>query len=157
MTTITREAWERMGQDRALADALDPQPGATEHWAINDLARFFADGAQIAERQAAKELDSLRTRLTDMERARDVSRGNAAMHMEAARNLAVQLEAAQATPHEDAMRYRWIAAECSSSTDHGGKSWSIHISGEPPKYHDSEDHFDAAIDAAIHKAREQSK
>jgi hypothetical protein len=134
MTTVPRESWERMGQDRALADALSPQPGSPEHWTINDLARFFADGAQIAERQAAKELDSLRSQLADMERERDVSRGNAQMRMEAARGLAVQLEAAQA----DAERYRWLRA---NPTFLG---WE----------HDFRaDEVDAAIDAAIHKAR----
>jgi hypothetical protein len=43
----------------------------------------------------AELISDLRHQLQDMERERDVSRGNAAMHMEAARGLVVQLEAAQ--------------------------------------------------------------
>jgi hypothetical protein len=47
-------------------------------------------------RGVVEDVADLRHQLQDMERERDVSRGNAQMHMEAARDLAVQLEAAQA-------------------------------------------------------------
>ena len=49
---------------------------------------------------------------------------------------------------EDAARYRWLAAHCRSTSEHWGGRWSIVIDGPAPKSHDSEDDFDAAIDAA---------
>ena len=55
---------------------------------------------------------------------------------------------------KDAERYRWLAASCRSTSEHWGGRWSIIIDGPAPKSHDSEDDFDAAIDAAI--AKEQS-
>ena len=48
----------------------------------------------------------------------------------------------------DAERYRWLAASCRSTSEHWGGRWSIIIDGPAPKSHDSEDDFDAAIDAA---------
>lgn len=48
----------------------------------------------------------------------------------------------------DAARYRWLAASCRSTSEHWGGRWSIIIDGPAPKSHDSEDDFDAAIDAA---------
>jgi hypothetical protein len=86
--------------------------------------------------KAAAEIASLRSQLADMERERDVSRGNAAMHMEAARNLAVQLEAAQAK----AELYDWIRSAAPEDT-------------RPALMATTCEQFDAAI----HKAREQSK
>lgn len=59
----------------------------------------------------------------------------------------------QAVPDErdkvDADRYRWLAAHCRSTSEHWGGRWSIIVDGPAPKTHDSEDDFDAAIDAAI--------
>ena len=52
---------------------------------------------------------------------------------------------------EDAARYRWLAAHCRSTTEHWGGRWSIVVEGPAPKSHDSEDDFDAAIDAAMNK------
>ena len=49
---------------------------------------------------------------------------------------------------EDAARYRWLAANCRSTSEHWGGRWSIIIDGPAPKSHDSEDDFDAAVDAA---------
>ena len=49
---------------------------------------------------------------------------------------------------EDAARYRWLAASCRSTSEHWGGRWSIIIDGPAPKSHDSEDDFDAAVDAA---------
>lgn len=49
---------------------------------------------------------------------------------------------------EDAARYRWLAAHCRSTAEHWGGRWSIVVDGPAPKSHDSEDDFDAAIDAA---------
>lgn len=53
----------------------------------------------------------------------------------------------------DAARYRWLAAHCRSTAEHWGGRWSIVVEGPAPKSHDSEDDFDAAIDAAIEAAR----
>lgn len=50
---------------------------------------------------------------------------------------------------EDAARYRWLAEHCRSTSEHWGGRWSIIIDGPAPKSHDSEDDFDAAIDAAM--------
>lgn len=55
---------------------------------------------------------------------------------------------------EDAARYRWIAAHCRSTSEHWGGRWSIVVEGPAPKSHDSEDDFDAAIDAARSQAKE---
>ena len=49
---------------------------------------------------------------------------------------------------EDAARYRWLAANCRSTSEHWGGRWSIVIEGPAPKSHNSEDDFDAAVDAA---------
>ena len=49
---------------------------------------------------------------------------------------------------EDAARYRFLAAHCRSTPEHWGGRWSIVVEGPAPKSHDSEDDFDAAIDAA---------
>ena len=50
---------------------------------------------------------------------------------------------------QDAARYRWLAGHCRSTSEHWGGRWSIVVDGPAPKSHDSEDDFDAAIDAAI--------
>ena len=50
---------------------------------------------------------------------------------------------------KDAQRYRWLAACCRSTPEHWGGRWSIVIEGPAPKTQDSEDDFDAAIDAAM--------
>jgi len=55
--------------------------------------------------------------------------------------------AAQGDPL-DAARYRFLAAHCRSTSEHWGGRWSIIVDGPAPKSHDSEDYFDAAIDAA---------
>lgn len=60
-------------------------------------------------------------------------------------------EAATSQDAEDAARYRWLAAYCRSTSEHWGGRWSIVIDGPAPKSHDSEDYFDAAIDAAMKK------
>ena len=49
---------------------------------------------------------------------------------------------------EDAERYRWLAAHCRSTSEHWGGRWSIVVDGPAPKSHNSEDDFDAAVDAA---------
>ena len=49
---------------------------------------------------------------------------------------------------EDAARYRFLAAHCRRTSEHWGGRWSIVVDGPAPKSHDSEDDFDAAIDAA---------
>ena len=49
---------------------------------------------------------------------------------------------------EDARRYRWLASHCRSTPEHWGGRWSIVIEGPVPKTQNSEDDFDAAIDAA---------
>ena len=61
-----------------------------------------------------------------------------------------QLPTAQAADsvQEDAARYRWLAANCRSTSEHWGGRWSIVIEGPAPKSHNSEDDFDAAVDAA---------
>ena len=48
----------------------------------------------------------------------------------------------------DAARYRFLAGHCRSTSEHWGGHWSIIVDGPAPKSHDSEDDFDAAIDAA---------
>ena len=53
----------------------------------------------------------------------------------------------------DAERYRWLAGHCRSTSEHWGGRWSIIIEGPCPTAHDSEDAFDAAIDAARSKER----
>ena len=65
-------------------------------------------------------------------------------------SLIAELEQAK----KDAERYRWLAGHCRSTSEHWGGRWSIVVDGPAPKSHDSEDDFDAAIDAAI--AKEQS-
>jgi len=72
------------------------------------------------------------------------------------KNAAFDVPIYTAPPHSpasqgdalDAMRYRWLAASCRSTSEHWGGRWSIIIDGPAPKSHDSEDDFDAAIDAA---------
>lgn len=61
------------------------------------------------------------------------------------RALLVDLERAE----KDAARYRFLAAHCQSTSEHWGGRWSIVVEGPAPKTHDSEDEFDAAIDAAL--------
>lgn len=48
----------------------------------------------------------------------------------------------------DAERYWWLAKHGRSTSEHWGGRWSIVIDGPCPKSHNSEDDFDAAIDAA---------
>lgn len=62
---------------------------------------------------------------------------------------APQAPALDAGVVRDAERYRWIAAHCRSTAEHWGGRWSIVVEGPEPKTHDSEDDFDAAIDAAM--------
>jgi len=50
---------------------------------------------------------------------------------------------------KDAARYRFLAGHCRSTSEHWGGRWSIVVDGPAPKSHDSEDDFDAAIDAAL--------
>ena len=50
---------------------------------------------------------------------------------------------------KDAERYRWLAAKCRSTSEHWGGRWSIVVDGPAPATSNSEDDFDAAIDAAI--------
>ena len=61
------------------------------------------------------------------------------------RALLADLERAE----KDAERYRFLAAHCRSTSEHWGGRWSIVVEGPAPKTHDSEDEFDAAIDAAL--------
>lgn len=61
------------------------------------------------------------------------------------RSLLADLERAE----KDAERYRFLAEHCRSTSEHWGGRWSIVVEGPAPKTHDSEDEFDAAIDAAI--------
>lgn len=61
------------------------------------------------------------------------------------RALLADLERAE----KDAARYRFLAAHCRSTSEHWGGRWSIVVEGPAPKTHDSEDDFDAAIDAAL--------
>ena len=49
---------------------------------------------------------------------------------------------------EDAARYRFLASHCRRTSEHWGGRWSIVVEGPAPKSHDSEDDFDAAVDAA---------
>ena len=49
---------------------------------------------------------------------------------------------------DDAARYRFLASHCRSTSEHWGGRWSIVVEGPAPKSHDSEDDFDAAVDAA---------
>ena len=51
----------------------------------------------------------------------------------------------------DAERYWWLAKHGRSTSEHWGGRWSIVIDGPCPKSHNSEDDFDAAIDAARSK------
>ena len=61
------------------------------------------------------------------------------------RALLADLERAE----KDAERYRFFASHCRSTSEHWGGRWSIVVEGPAPKTHDSEDDFDAAIDAAL--------
>jgi len=67
-----------------------------------------------------------------------------------------ELDAENADLRKDAERMRFLAAHCRSTDEHGGGRWSIVIEGPPPKSHDSEDDFYAAIDAAIAKFKRES-
>lgn len=49
----------------------------------------------------------------------------------------------------DAERYRFLAKRCRSTSEHWGGRWSVVIDGPAPASHNSEDDFDAAIDAAM--------
>lgn len=55
---------------------------------------------------------------------------------------------------EDGARYRFLAEHCRSTSEHWGGRWSIVVEGPAPESHDSEDDFDAAIDAARSQAKE---
>ena len=58
---------------------------------------------------------------------------------------------------EDAARYRFLSGHCRSTSEHWGGRWSIIIDGPAPESHDSEDDFDAAVDAARAKASFEQK
>ena len=62
---------------------------------------------------------------------------------------APQAPALDAGVVRDAERYRWLAAYCRSTSEHWGGRWSIIVDGPAPQRHDSEDDFDATIDAAM--------
>ena len=55
--------------------------------------------------------------------------------------------------NKDAERYRFLAGHCRSTSEHWGGRWSIVIEGPCPKSHNSEGDFDAAIDAAVDRAK----
>lgn len=67
-------------------------------------------------------------------------------------------QAALASPEakalrKDAKRYRFLATHCQSMPKNWGGSWLIVVDGPCPASHDSEDDFDAAIDAAMEKQK----
>ena len=64
-----------------------------------------------------------------------------------------ELRAAIDDGHES-MTHADLAAHCRSTTEHWGGRWSIVVEGPAPESHDSEDDFDAAIDAARSQAKE---
>ena len=49
---------------------------------------------------------------------------------------------------EDAARYRFLAGQCRSTSEHWGGRWSIIVDGPAPKSHGSEKDIDEAVDAA---------
>ena len=91
----------------------------------------------------------LRNQLQDMERERDIAQGNAQMHMEAARDLAVQLEAAQA----DAERYRWLRERLIGADFDWQESGIYALVFEMPEGVGVSADCDKTIDAAMLKAR----
>jgi hypothetical protein len=96
-------------------------------------------------RGVVEDVADLRHQLQDMERERDVSRGNAQMHMLAARDLAVQLEAAQAALVQAAVVARVCQGNLGASRD---------MSGLDDDQKQLWDWCQLTIDAAaIHKAR----
>lgn len=84
------------------------------------------------------------------EQGRKSMRENAKAVIDAAKTPAVRaLLADLESAEKDAGRYRFLAAHCRSTSEHWGGRWSIVVEGPAPKTHDSEDDFDAAIDAAL--------
>ncbi len=70
----------------------------------------------------------------------------------AIRDEVVALKEERDAAMKDAERYRWLAANARSTSEHWGGRWSLVIDGPAPKRHDCEDALDEAIDAAIAKA-----
>lgn len=108
----------------------------------DDHARWRADLA-----------DKLHDRETTISAAWEALR-SAGVHSEATIDDGIRLLRRQLAEAElDAERYRWLAGHCRSTSEHWGGRWSIIVDGPAPKAHDSEDAFDAAIDAAMRLTR----
>lgn len=121
--------------------------------AVNEMDALYEVPPAPATQQAGVALsDDLRDRLVAISEAIADQDDRAAQAM-----LREILKAPQPSPtaqaaqadsvQEDAARYRWLAEHCRSTSEHWGGRWSIVVEGPAPKSHDSEDDFDAAIDA----------
>lgn len=146
-----------------LADVLDLLwlDGKTPQQAAAELRRLHAELA---------EPDALREKMSDILRRTAIALkgepGEMTLHSwhdlpEVAMTLRYEVDAIAAIKEErdalqsenaelwaDAERYWWLAKHGRSTSEHWGGRWSIVIDGPCPKSHNSEDDFDAAIDAA---------
>jgi multidrug efflux pump subunit AcrA (membrane-fusion protein) len=111
--------------------------------------RFDLDQAGIESRERdAVELVELRAKLAEAEK-REMN----AMCVRCGSSWFVPKSPVPEDVALDAARYRWLREKCRSTNEHWGGRWSIVIEGPCPKSHDSEDDFDAAIDAAMQKEK----
>lgn len=132
---------------------------STEQPEARDLAYWIA---HTTDNPTAALIQSLHARVQELETG--LKKANAqAEHFEREWYLrGDELEASQAQRVplsddvlRDAARYRFLAVYCRSTSEHWGGRWSIIVDGPAPKSHDSEDDFDAAIDAAQAKHGEK--
>lgn len=129
---MNSQAKQATPHSQLIAELLDSRVPKTEreHAAVREIERLRIERDEHA-RWRAKLADDLHDRETQIIELRR------------------QLDEAE----QDARRYRWIAGHCRITSEHWGGRWSIIVDGPAPKAHDSEDAFDAAIDAAMRLTR----
>ena len=138
---------------RTVSHAAQAIPGV--QWQCGPQANGFT--APQADSQPAPVLDRARIREIFMAHGFTVKEGQTDLKQYVYDAADALLRAARAPADsvlEDAARYRFLAAHCRSTPEHWGGRWSIVVEGPAPKSHDSEDDFDAAIDAARAQAKE---
>ena len=140
---------------RAEVERLKAKAAAFDEWlAKTEWVQETAQARDLGKHRA----DVMRERIESLQDAgaRDYAdmRRMQASYREAdrARRALIEdrdtLQAEVERLRQDAERYRWLAGHCRSTSEHWGGRWSIVVEGPTPKTHDSEDDFDAAVDAA---------
>ena len=132
-------AYAALPDERAAFEAQFPVPGGV-HW----------DGTEYV----VKDSHVLSYRCNRFEGQWEAWKARAS-HGQAPAETEFPVSAQADSVQEDAARYRWLAANCRSTSEHWGGRWSIVIEGPAPKSHNSEDDFDAAVDAARKQGEKQ--